>query len=78
VQLIVPFSTPNRNWLSSLNSRLRKAEIDTYQYGPNCVRDNRDLRAAMAILTERGRAWMEEHGRRRYVAINPALLISDN
>jgi putative DNA primase/helicase len=45
-----------------------------YQYGPNCVRDSRDLRAALAILAERGRARMEEDGRRRCVAINPALL----
>ena len=45
-----------------------------YQYGPNCVRDSRDLRAALAILAERGRARMEEDGRRRSVAINPALL----
>jgi len=45
-----------------------------YQYGPNCVRDSRDLRAALAILAERGRARMEEDGRRRAVAINPALL----
>ena len=45
-----------------------------YQYGPNCVRDSRDLRAALAILAERGRARMEEDGRRRVVAINPALL----
>lgn len=45
-----------------------------YQYGPNCVRDSRDLRAALAMLAERGRARMEEAGRRRSVAINPALL----
>jgi hypothetical protein len=45
-----------------------------YQYGPNCVRDSRDLRAALAILAERGRAWLEESGRRRSVVINPALL----
>ena len=45
-----------------------------YQYGPNCVRDSRDLRAALAMLAERGRARMEEDGRRRAVAINPALL----
>ena len=45
-----------------------------YQYGPNCVRDSRDLRAALALLAERGRARMEEDGRRRYVVINPALL----
>ena len=45
-----------------------------YQYGPNCVRDSRDLRAALAILAERGRARMEEDGRWRAVAINPALL----
>jgi hypothetical protein len=45
-----------------------------YQYGPKCVRDSRDFRAALAILAERGRARMEEQGRRRYLAINPALL----
>lgn len=45
-----------------------------YRYGPNCVRDSRDLRAALAILAERGRARMVEDGRRRSVAINPALL----
>jgi len=45
-----------------------------YQYGPNSVRDSRDLRAALAILNERGRARMEENGRRRCVATNPALL----
>jgi hypothetical protein len=42
--------------------------------GPNCVRDSRELRAALAILAERGRARMEEDGRRRAVGINPALL----
>ena len=44
---------------------------------PNCCRDSRDsrdLRAALAILAERGRARMEEDGHGRYVAINPALL----
>jgi hypothetical protein len=43
-----------------------------YQYGPHCVRD---LRAALVILAERGRARMEEDGRRRRtVAIDPVLL----
>jgi putative DNA primase/helicase len=46
-----------------------------YQYGPNCVRDSRDLRVALAILAERGRARTEEDGRRRAIAINPALLV---
>ena len=45
-----------------------------YQYRPSCVRDSRDLGATLAILTERGRARMEEDGRRRYVVINPAFL----
>jgi hypothetical protein len=45
-----------------------------HPYGPNCVRESRDLRAALAILAERGRARMEEDGRRRRVAINPAPL----
>ncbi len=45
-----------------------------YQYGPNCVRDSRDRRAALTILTERGRARLQEDGRRRVVLINPAPL----
>jgi hypothetical protein len=45
-----------------------------YQYGPACVRDSRDLKAALATLTERGRARLEEEGRRRFVTVNPALL----
>ena len=44
------------------------------QYGPNCVRDSRDLRAALFILAERGRARMEEDGRRRGVMVIPALV----
>jgi hypothetical protein len=40
------------------------------------VRDSRDLKAALATLTDRGRARMEEEGRRRFVAVNPALLDS--
>jgi putative DNA primase/helicase len=47
-----------------------------YQYGPNCVRDSREFSAALAILAERGHARMEEDGRRRAVAINPALLVN--
>jgi putative DNA primase/helicase len=49
-----------------------------YQFGPRCVRDSRDLRAALAILNERGRARMEVDGRRRYVVVNPVLLIVDS
>jgi len=45
-----------------------------YQYGPACVRDSRDLKAALTTLTERGRARLEESGRRRFVTVNPVLL----
>ena len=45
-----------------------------YQYGPNCVRDSRDLRAAQFNVAERGRARMEEDGRRRGVMVIPALV----
>ena len=56
----------------SLTTRVPTKRI--YQYGPNFVRDSRALRAALAILAEWGRAWLEESGRRRSVVINPALL----
>lgn len=49
-----------------------------YQFGPRCVRDSRDLRAALATLNERGRARLEVDGRRRYVLVNPALLMDDS
>lgn len=45
-----------------------------YQFGPSCVRESRDLSAALAILAERSRARMEADGRRRFVALNPSLL----
>jgi hypothetical protein len=47
-----------------------------YQYGPNCVRDSRDLRAALAVLAERGRARLQEDGRRRVVVINPGCWVT--
>jgi len=46
-----------------------------YQHGPNCVRDGREFRAALAILAERGQARMKEDGRRRSVAVNPVPLV---
>lgn len=49
-----------------------------YQFGPRCVRDSRDLRAALATLNERERARLEVDGRRRYVLVNPALLMDDS
>jgi putative DNA primase/helicase len=45
-----------------------------FQYGPKCVRDNQTFKTILATLTERGRARLEMDGRRRYVAVNPALL----
>jgi hypothetical protein len=59
---------------SSANGTDREPAKRIYQYGPNCVRDSRDLRAALAILAERGRTRMEEDRRQRIVAINPAQL----
>ena len=44
-------------WLRSevlANDTDRVPTTRIYQYGPNCVRDSRDLRAALAILAERG------------------------
>jgi hypothetical protein len=32
------------------------------------------LKAALALLEERGRARVEQEGRRRFVVVNPALL----
>jgi putative DNA primase/helicase len=65
------------NWLLNEACTTGDAQIPTtriYQYGPACVRDSRDLKAALATLTERGRARLETQGRRRFVVVNPALL----
>jgi len=65
------------NWLrnEALASGSDRVPVKrVYQYGPNRVRDSREFSAALAILAERGRARMQEDGRRRSVAINPALL----
>lgn len=64
-------------WLLNEARATGNARIPTtrvYQYGPGCVRDSRDLKAALATLSERGRARLEEEGRRRFVVVNPALL----
>jgi putative DNA primase/helicase len=45
-----------------------------YQFGPSCVRDAKAMKTALATLSERGRARVEEAGKRRVVAVNPALV----
>lgn len=52
----------------------RIASARIYQYGPGCVRYSKALRAALALLDERGRARVEQEGRHRFVVVNPALL----
>lgn len=63
---------PCRSRASARGGRIPTTRV--YQYGPACVRDSRDLKVALATLSERGRAPLEEEGRRRFVAVNPALL----
>jgi hypothetical protein len=43
------------------------------RYGPGRVRDGKKLRDAIALLSEHGRAWMEEEERRRFEVVNPVL-----
>ncbi len=63
-------------WLCGEAQRTGDGRIPTtrvYRYGPGCVRDNKDLKEALALLAEHGRARLEEDGRRRFVVVNPAL-----
>ncbi len=63
-------------WLRGEAMRTGDGRIPTtrvYRYGPGCVRDNKELKDAVALLAEHGRARLEEQGRRRFVAVNPAL-----
>jgi hypothetical protein len=64
-------------WLRSEAARTgdpRIASRRIYQYGPGYVRDCNALKAALALLEERGRVRAEREGRHRFVVVNPALL----
>lgn len=60
---------------STCSTTVQQAPSTTrvYRYGPDCVRDDKDLKDAVALLAEHGRARLEEEGRRRFVVVNPTL-----
>ena len=45
-----------------------------YQLGPGCVRDAKAMEAALATLSDFGRAKLEDDGKRYFVVVNPALV----
>ena len=50
-------------WLRDEAMRTRDGRIPTakvYRYGPGCVRDSKELKDAVALLAEHGRARLEE------------------
>ena len=64
-------------WLIAAARRTGDHRIPTsrvYQYGPSCLRDAKAMKTALATLTERGRARLEEDGKRRFITVNPALI----
>jgi putative DNA primase/helicase len=64
-------------WLIAEARRSGDHRIPTprvYQFSPSCTRDMKAMKTALATLSERGRARMEEDGKRRFVGVNPALL----
>jgi putative DNA primase/helicase len=64
-------------WLIAEARRSGDHRIPTprvYQFGPGCVRDAKAMKAALGLLAERGRARMEEDGKRRFVVVSPALV----
>jgi putative DNA primase/helicase len=65
------------HWLIAEARRTGNHRIPTprvYQRGPSCVRDAKAMKSALATLTERGRALMQEDGQRRFVVVNPKLV----
>jgi hypothetical protein len=65
-------------WLIAEDRRSGEHRIpisSVYQRGPSCVRDAKAMRTALATLSERSRARMEEDGKRRFVVANPSLVI---
>jgi putative DNA primase/helicase len=66
------------DWLIAEARRSDVHRIPTsrvYQFGPSCVRDAKAMKTALATLSARGRARMEEDGPRRFVTVNPALVV---
>lgn len=64
------------DWLIAEARRTGEGRIPTtrvYQYGPVGVREAKNLQAALATLSERGRARLQTEGRKRCVVVNPAL-----
>jgi putative DNA primase/helicase len=64
-------------WLIAEARRVGGHRVPTprvYQFGPGCVRDAKVMKTALALLAERGRARMEEDGKRRFVAVSPTLV----
>ena len=56
-------------WLRDEAMRTGDGRIPTkrvYRFGPGCVRDSKELKDAVALLAEHGRARLEEEGRRRF------------
>jgi len=65
------------DWLRAEALALNSDRVPTrhiLRFGPHCVRLDESFRNALMILIERGRARLEQIGRRRYVAVNPWLL----
>ena len=65
------------DWLIAEARRTGDHRIPTprvYQRGPRCVREAKTMKAALATLTERGRALMQEDRQRRFVVVNPILV----
>jgi hypothetical protein len=66
------------HWLIGEARRSGDHRIPTpriYQFGPGCVRDAKAMKATLAALTERCRARMQEDGPKRFVLVNPALVL---
>jgi len=65
------------NWLIAEARRTGSHRIATnriYRCGPSTVRDAKDMKTKLAMLTERRRARLVEEGRRRFVEVNPMLI----
>jgi len=69
------------SWLVQRCNQYSVDRVSTHevqQFGPNSLREKLTIEAAMQELEELGRAQRLKEGKRKFIAVNPALLGSRN
>ena len=68
------------NWLVAYCQRegvVRVPNVEVQKNGPGGLREKQKINTAMRVLEDLGRAQQVNEGKRKFIAINPALLTAD-